>query len=344
MKQPFPFFGLALDDLFARFVVLERTKSNYSVGAMFEEALPHDTITGGRIPDVDRFGKTLKDIVKNPHRKRMPKHAIVSLPDTHCFLMTMHLPEHTGAELPEAVRWEAGQYLPFAIDEVYLDWEIITKENGLLTIQVTATEKTTADQYVKALDAAGITPLALIPNSAALLFSLEPKRLHDGAILIHFSATTTTLALLDDGGIHATVTSPVFSDQSLTSILVQKLKLSHEDAEKAKVVCGLDPSVSQGVVRDALVGEIKQLVAEIQRLQAYATRREGGKPCDTLFLTGPGAQLRSLDQELQKRTKMVLSTNPLRHDIFHLEKNKPLTDHERSAFAPALGLVLFGLV
>lgn len=344
MKQPFPFFGLALDDQYARFVVLERSKNTYYVDAMFEEALPGDVITDGRISDADRFGKTLRDMMKNPHQKHVPKHAMVSLPDTHCFLMTMRLPEHTGAELPEAVRWEAGQYLPFAIDEVYLDWEVMAKDNGLLTIQVAATEKTTADQYVKALGIAGITPLALIPNSAALLFSLEPKRLHGGAILVHFSSTSTTLALLDGGGIHATVTTPVFSDQSLTAILVQKLKLSHEDAEKAKVVCGLDPTVSQGVVRDALVGEIKQLVAEIQRLQAYAVHRDGGRTCDALFLTGPGAQLRSLDQELQKRTKMLLSTNPLRRDIAHLEKNKPLTDHERSVFAPALGLSLFGLL
>ncbi len=338
MEPTFPIFGLDLSAQLLRVALLQRRQRYQRViGAYVAPFVPLKKEDGTRT-SVEELGTALKDGLQSLH-VRLPRHVAVAIPDADCFVFTVNLHQQDAPDVAEAVRWEAGQHIPFELEDVALDWQILDRSNDAYRIQVAASQKGIADMYARAVDEAGYIPVALVPASLAALHTVAAPDDQKPFLLVTLEEDTVNIAIVTDAGTTFTATSEKFTGQQITQLLMQQLKLSFEEAEKAKYICGVDPSISHGVVRDILGSDLAALSEKIREVHDVAVEQGGGIPCDRVLLTGPESLLRSVDRELHKRTDLDVSLAPLRKDLRSgIARMRRGNDDPLRSFAIPIGL------
>lgn len=340
LKKQFPSFGIEIGARMVRCVVVDETKRGATVRRVLEGHLPKGAVEAGLLQDADRVAAAIREALASEHH-HFPRYVIASIPDQLSYVFLFTLPATGQPNLVEAIRWEAGQHLPYGIDEMYLDWKMVSEDGHRAIVQVAASPKTAVDAYIAMLEKAGLTPIALETSSLAALQSLAlpPDR---ACMVLLIGWSSTTLVYVSPRGVPMTLVSPVFCGERLTLALVERLKLKPGEAEKAKVVCGLDPACSQGVVRHALWPEWKLLFDEITRLRAFTHEYDPNASCQDLLLTGSHSSVRFLQEELRLKTQMTVAGTSLRSDLQFAEKNgRPvLRADDIPAFTCAMGLAV----
>ena len=153
-------------------------------------------------------------------------------------------------------------------------------------------------------------------------------------------ATRSSLVMLDWSTVQFT-SSVALSGVGATAEIAERLKLTIEEAERAKRICGLDPKKCKGVVSGVLEGLLNKLAMEIERaLDFYQTHFKRGHPVGEIVLTGGGANLAHAETILARQLPLpVVIGNPLRH-ISPLGLHDDFPKKEALAFTTALGLAL----
>lgn len=326
MKRVLPTFGIDLHEDSLRLGMIDGTKKTPSISVLAEYPITEGMMQSGKIQKSTELAAEIKNTLR---RHRLPKYCTAALPDDACFLLTVAVhKDHAGA-FAEAVRWEAAQHLPFSIDEMYFDWMITGHSEESDIVQVSAAPKTIVDIYVETLDQAGFTPIAVEPASFAVLRSIDTSEFSQ-YLVIHLERHATVLSMITEQGIVMSAVSTVLSESQITQILMTKLKLDDHDAEKAKTVCGFDPSVGRGVVRSTLLPELKRLVGEIKTMLTAAKTLNESVDCKQIVLTGSGALIKNFDKELAKASGMQVSVSQLIIPPEQLKKQKISNSAARS--------------
>ena len=342
MKREFPSFGLDFHTGTLRIALCKKRRHPTLVTA-FEQPMKGWDPLSPTIENPEALGKAIRTTFHDQGLK-LPRYTVVTLPDVHCFLLLLSLKKTERRDLPEAIRWEAGQHLPYAYDDVCLDWQVVgpTEDGGSL-VQVAAAPKTLVGSYLAVLDAASLTPISLEIASLASLRSLALP--NDGLpyMLAFFEEAATTLLLISQKGVVASVGTTIFSGQRLTALLADSLKLQPGDAVKARSICGFDRGISRGIVRVTLMGELKRLLGEIDRLHLFAERTLH-LPCKTLLITGESSNIRNLEQTLGEESKLGVARALPYPSILPGDSKETLASSDIAyGFSSVLGAALYGM-
>ncbi len=269
---------------------------------------------GGSVTQPEQQGVQLRQVLQAA-RFHFPRNVALSLPEEHCFQLTIGIQQPDAAtSLTEAVRWEAAQHLPYEMNELIMDWTTVGAEKNTVLIQVCAAPKTLVESYCALFDAAGYTAIAIEPASRAAARTLalpEP----DPLVCIVLGESSTTLAVIMGASVPLTINSEHCTDASITDLFQKKLHLSAHDADKAKMVCGFDPSVNRGEVRTALMDALRGLLADITATQNFLTDHDAAMALRGIVLTGPGALVKYIDRELAQQTHLPVFLHPPRKDV-----------------------------
>ncbi len=180
---------------------------------LIEEPIAANIIVQGVVVDKVLLGKTLKNIWINA--KLGTDYAIVAIPDDKIYSRIFSFPKTTGgARLTEAMNLAIGFQLPMKTEDVYLDWERTRGATYSNEILLSTIPRTVANEYVEALDVAGIKTLAVESHLASIAraIKLEPghtaiftKKTPDGATvfvlknsLLRFSRTFPSQFISED--------------------------------------------------------------------------------------------------------------------------------------------------
>lgn len=339
MKFPFRTFGLDWTDGLVRVALLERRRKRVQVTAAWEA--PMEQTPTAPDQQLNQLEKDLQDALRS-NEVRLPKHVVVSLPDDACYLFTVTVASLPRNDVRSFIQDAAAEHVPFDLDDVYVDWYAIPVPQGKTCLQVLACPKTVVDSTLSLVDRLGLIPVALVPASIAALNALSISTSNLTFLLLTIGKLKSTLMLVHQGCIPMTLSTMALSDNTISSIFTTKLKLSASDAEKAKTVFGVDPSISHGVVRDALIGEFREIASEILRLQHYAQQDLGVTECRKLVVIGAGTKLRALGNELQLRTRMEVLLTPIRAELAYGVKERPAHTPPTGEIT-AIGLAFQGL-
>lgn len=160
-------------------------------------------------------------------------------------------------------------------------------------------------------------------------------------VILDLGASRASLILYDLGTIQFVTSLPI-SGEKITQEIALRFKLKKEEAEKAKIICGLHPKKCKGALRSILEATLSDLVSEIKKaLLFYETHFSEGNEVKEIILCGGGANLLNIENFLSK--KLNLST--LKGDpLMNLNKNFPKTleipKREILSFTTAIGLAL----
>src|SRR2546427_11974976 len=117
-------------------------------------SLPPDAIAEGTIKDPPSVVEAIKDAVGRAAVN--VKEAAIGVSGRELIIKKVQIPEVPARELRDAVQLEAEHHIPFAIDEVFLDYHVVGRHDGAMDLILVAVKKSKVVEYVGVVEEAGI--------------------------------------------------------------------------------------------------------------------------------------------------------------------------------------------
>ena len=269
------------------------------------EPLPKDVVTDGNIANLDQVSEALR----RAHKRLGSHNRKVALALPAAMVITKKIIVPSGQkeeELELAVEAEANQYIPFALDEVNLDFQVLgpaPSNPEEVEVLIAASRKEKVEDRVAIAEAAGLKPLVMDVESYA---TQEAFRLI--APTLPVSGRDQNIALVDIGA-HVTHFYVLRNDQflfsrdqafggnQLTHDIQRAFNLSPEEAESAKKNQGLPENYDADVLQPFM----ETLALEITRALQFFFTSTSYSQVDHIVLAGGGALLPGLDELVAKR-------------------------------------------
>ncbi|MDX1682412.1 MAG: type IV pilus assembly protein PilM, partial [Phycisphaeraceae bacterium] len=269
---------------------------------------------------------------------------VISVPGHMAFARFTKLPPVDPRNVPDIVKFEAQQQIPFRMDQVEWDYQTFSQpdspdvEVGLFAITRDRINKHLANYSALGMTVDGITlsPLALFN---AMAFDLELTPDSPGTILMDVGTSSTDVVIFDNGSLWLR-TLPI-GGNDFTEALVRAFKLSFRKAEKLKREAGTSKYARQ--IFQAMRPVFADLVQELQKTLGYY--RSINRDAELERLYGFGSTFRL--PGLQKFLKQQLSVDVIRPDSYDRisVEGKQAADfaHHALTLGTAYGLALQGL-
>lgn len=351
-------FGLDISDLSLRIVKIEKKGSFLDLAYFGENKIKPGIIVQGEIKKEDGLAEVIRkslDIIQK--EKLKTRYVVASLPEEKAFLEVIQLPKMEKQELKKAVFFEAENYVPFPLDDVYLDCQPvrpILNHLDHLDVLIAALPKKTVDPYVSALKKAGLQPLALEIESLAIARALVKKQISPVPVfLIDLGATRTSFIIFSGASLRLTSSIPV-SSQKITEAVSRTLQVGAKEAEQLKLQYGIQQRNNKKgkQVFEAIIPCLTDLSEQIQKyINYYQTHKShehlppNGRRISKVLLCGGGANLKGLEKFLCDNLKIPVTTgNPLINILSGSRKaGSGLSRKKSLAYTTALGLALRGV-
>ena len=144
--------------------------------------LPPEAIVQGAFLNSSAIVDAIREAVEKAKIKT--KHVAAAVSGHSVIVKRVSLPAMTREELDEQIRWEAEQYIPFDVNEVNLDFQILDDEGGegQMDVLLVAAKKDLIDDYVQVITEAGLTPAVIdvaafaVENAYEANYDVDPGR------------------------------------------------------------------------------------------------------------------------------------------------------------------------
>jgi type IV pilus assembly protein PilM len=288
--------GLDITTSSIKLIELSMSGGQYRVESYAAEATPPNSINEKAIVDANAVGDAIKRAVKRSGAR--VKEVAVAISGDAAITKVIQMPKTlTEAELEGQVEMQADQYIPFPMEEVSFDFEVIgpsEKDPDMLDVLLVATRTENVEQRISACTAAGLTPRIVdveafaLENACKLLTHQMPDGGLDRIIAVaDFGASSTTFSVLRDLKVIYT-RDFAFGGQQLTEEIMRTYGLSMEEAGRAKKEGGL-PSNYQTEVLDPFIDDMCQQVS--RSLQFFLASGAGREQPEQIIICGGCANI-----------------------------------------------------
>lgn len=229
---------------------------------------------------------------------------VASIPEVQSFVRVLELPVMGEAEMNEAVQWAIRRHIPFDLDHVYVDWELLSdeKKEGQCHVLVGAAQRAVVDPLLEVFDTLGLNVVALELEAEAVVRCLLPRVAGEsrdirGVLLIDLGATSTNVVFFDRGAMRYTASIQSGGDD-LTQRLADALKLTLPAAVEKKARVGLhetgrDDAAVVKVLRDTL----RDLILRVERIvREMSVQLSAEQSIRAILLSGGGANLPGISE------------------------------------------------
>ena len=283
----------------------ETGKGTYRLERYAIEPLPKDTVTDGNIANLDQ----VSDALKRAWKRMGSRNRLVAMALPAAMVITKKIIVPSGQkeeELELVVEAEANQYIPFALDEVNLDFQILgpaPNNAEEVEILIAASRKEKVEDRVAIAEAAGLKPAVMDVESYAtqevfrlIAPSLPANGRDQNIALVDVGAHVTHFYVLRNGQFLFS-RDQVFGGNQLTQDIQRAFNLSIEEAESAKRNQGLPENYDNDVLQPFM----ETLALEITRALQFFFTSTSHSQVDQIVLSGGCAVLPGLDELVAKR-------------------------------------------
>ncbi len=348
-------FGLDINDSSLKLAKLKKRHGGFVLSSFNEAKIARGIIEDGVVKKEDALAKIIKYAYDTAKGKKIKtKYVVASLPEEKSFLQVIQMPKMTREELELAVPFEAENYIPMPISDVYLDFQVISPAKDYLNyleVMIAAMPKKIVDSYVSCFKKAGLMPIILESESEAIIRALVEKETKSSfLILVDFGENNTNFIVFSGSSVRFTCSIPI-SSRMLTEAISESMKISFYEAEKLKIEHGLTngktsrsstraEKISQIMtpILEDLMKQIKKYISFYRDHSSYEYLLPDGKK-EKILICGGGAELKGLADFMSKslETQVELGGSLINYMI---KKPKNLIKKDLISFTTAIGLAL----
>ncbi|KJU86314.1 type IV pilus assembly protein PilM [Candidatus Magnetobacterium bavaricum] len=305
--------GLDIGSGSIKAVQLKDLKEGYELELLGIMPLHPAIIAEDSIADTVKLGEALKELIKKFNIKT--KNTVISISGhSSVIIKRITLPEMTEEVLNENIRFEAEQYVPFGIEDVNLDYQIIgpAEEAGQIDVVLVAVKKDLLNSYVSVVKDVGLVPVIVDVDAFALenMYEINYHTNEEKNVaLVNVGATNTTINILRNG-VSAFTRDSSIGSKIHTDTLMRELSVSMEAAEKLKR--GQEADGISAVKAEAVINSAsEEIVMEITRSLDYFSDTPDIGSIDELMLGGGGSMVKGFMKLIEDRTGLsVAMMNP----------------------------------
>ncbi|WP_240095924.1 type IV pilus assembly protein PilM [Thermomonas flagellata] len=269
-KTQAPLIGVDISSTAVKLLQLARNGDRYRVEHYAVEPLPPNAVSEKNIVEVEAVGEAIRRAVaRSGSRAKLGAAAVAaSAAITKLIAMPAGMDED---EMESQIELEAVNYIPYPVEEVNLDFEVLGPMPGnseMVQVLLAASRSENVEVRASALELGGLTPKVIDVESFAIenAYALMAGSLNvppDGLVaLVDVGATMTTLNVLR-GGRSLYSREQVFGGRQLTEEVMRRYGLSYEEAGLAKRQGGLPESYEVEVLdpfKEAMVQQVSRLL------------------------------------------------------------------------------------
>ena len=315
-SQP-PWVGVDISSTAVKLLQLSRAGDRYRVEHYAVEPLPPNAVVDKNIVELEAVGEAIKRALARSGTRA--KHAAAAVAGSAVITKVIPMAGDLDEEELEAqVELEAVNYIPYPLDEVSLDFEVlgaIPSNPDMVNVLLAASRTENVEARQAALEIGGLTARIVdieafaIENAFALLAG-EAGGTQAGIVaLVDIGASTTTLNILRDGRSIYT-REQAFGGKQLTDEVMRRYGLGYDEANLAKRQGGLPDSYEEEVLipfKEALVQQVGRL------LQFFYAGSEFNR-VDRIVLAGGCASIPRIAQQVESQLGVpTVAANPLAH-------------------------------
>lgn len=312
-------FGLEINDFLLKIVKLSTKGKNISISSFGDFKIENGVVEQGIIKDQKALSEIIKSACSNIKGKKLnTKYVVASLPEEQSFLQVIQMPKMTEEELKTAVPFEAENYIPMPIDQVYLDFEAINtlEDSDHSDVLVVATPKQIVDSYVSCIKSAGLVPVAFEVESESIMRAvIKNKKSQSPLFVIDIGDRNTGFIIFAEQSIRFTNSVPISAQQ-----------LSQNDSERFK---------------QQLINEVEKCINFYKSHVNYQyTAADSG--IKIIVLTGTGGSSQKAIALLKEKILPNIEVgNPFIN--LSLDRKSNIKPEEFLTFTTAIGLAMRGV-
>lgn len=341
--------GVDIGSAFIKVVQLKKNRNLVRLVGYGSLETPKDSYADGEIKDPKKVAEELKKLLSNPKMGRITARRVASsLPETKIFVRIVQLPEMSKKEVDEAVFWEVDQYIPTPTNELYFDWQILSKgtdEKGkqIQEIMIAAAPKKLVDSYLEVFKIAGLELYSLETSLSAVSRAMVSSKSKDEIVLIiDIGGNATNIAIFDQN-LKVTGSIPLGASSFLESVSANT-KTDKEKSQNIILKCEDNDQSACKTVISAIQGNLTSISDEVKKLIKYYTdlKEKEKKNIARILICGGSASIPGLFEDLGKKVGINAEIgNPWTNiSVYPL---KPIPKREAARYTNAVGLALKGI-
>ena len=304
--------------------------------------VPENFIIEGIITEPEKLAELTKAFFKSQvWGKITAKRVCTSLPESKIYTRTITLPHMNDKALAEAVTWDAGQTIPMAMTDLYVDWQVIgpsEDDSKMDEIIYAAAPKAIVNSYIQYFNILGLEIEGIETSLTAIIRSAVSKKNKGSILIIDIGAITTNLAVFDK--VIRLTGSTLVGGKHITDRISQALGVDSGEAEKIKK----QKASSKNKVREAIDFEVTEITKEATKMINYY-QKKSKKPDGfaRVILCGGSASLDTLSEIFSEKLGIPTEIgNPWANISIYPLKN--ISKDDAPAYTNAVGLALLGVL
>jgi len=340
--------GLDIGSSAVKVVELKPAGKGFRVKAFGTEPIPPDSIVDGAIID----GAAVADAIRRlfEQQKIKTKEVAVSLSGNAVIIKKIPVASMSERELADAIAWEAEQYIPFDIQDVNLDYQVVSGGDGAaavpgsgMDVLLVAAKKEKIADYTGVIAQAGRQPVIVDVDAFALQNAYEANYgVEAGAVVVLLNVGASAININVISGDQSLFTRDIsIGGNAYTEALQKELHLSQEQAEALKRGTSVD-GIDFDQARPVLRAVTENVLLEIQKTFDFFRGTTGVEHIDRIVLSGGGAHTDGFAEMLAERFEApVEAFDPFKAITFDAQEFGMASAAEAaSTAAVAVGLAL----
>jgi type IV pilus assembly protein PilM len=316
--------GLDIGSSAVKAIELKASGKTYKVTAFGAESIPPDSIVDGAIIDGAAVADAIKRLFES--RRIQTSDVAASLSGNAVIVKKITLPVMTEAELAESIYWEAEQYIPFDIQDVNLDYQILDKHTeggkGSMDVLLVAAKKEKIADYTGVIAQAGRSAVVVdvdafaLQNAYEVNYGIEPGAV---VVLLNAGASATNINILN--GDQSVFTRDIsLGGNAYTEALQKELNLPFDLADQLKRGMAVD-GVTFEDARPVLRAVSENVMLEIQKTFDFFKATASSDRIDHIMLSGGASRAEGFNEMLSERFEAPIEAlDPFKRVSFDAKK------------------------
>jgi len=299
--------GLDIGSSSVKVVQARSARGSVAVEAFGIEPLPAQTIVDGTIMNQSAVVDAIRALFSR--LKLRDKGVALAIAGHSVIIKKISVPPMTNDELAEQIPWEAEHHIPFAKDDVEIDYQVINKQNasGQMELLLVAAKKEVVHDYAAVAREAALVPQVIdvaaftVQNAFEVNYQTAPG---ETVVLVNVGAAISNINIVKDK-ISMFTRDVTIGGNAFTEEVQKQLNVSHDEAEAYKVGGTLD---EHGVVPQE-VERIMESVAEVmagefQRSLDFFLATSAEANVTKIYMAGGSAKIGALHRAIEKRSRL----------------------------------------